>query len=171
MTHSIHFLPQVDEIIVLGNGTVLEKGSYQDLLSKKGVFAKNLKTFMKHSGPEGEATVNDDSEEDDDDCGLIPTVEEIPEDAASLTMKRENSLRRTLSRSSRSSGRHRKSLKNSMKIKNVTALKEKEELVRGQKLIKKEFMETGKVNTTRRKVLLEGKSGLESEKVWKLVET
>lgn len=58
--------------------------------------------------------------------------------------------------SSRPSGRHRKSLKNSMKIKNVTALKEKEELVRGQKLIKKEFMETGKVNTTRRKVLLEG---------------
>ncbi|XP_038183156.1 ATP-binding cassette sub-family C member 2 [Arvicola amphibius] len=142
VTHSIHFLPQVDEIIVLGNGTVLEKGSYRDLLSKKGVFAKNLKTFLKHSGPEGEATVNDDSEEDDDDCGLIPTVEEIPEDAASLTMKRENSLRRTLSCSSRSSVRHRKSLKNSMKIKNV---KEKEELVRGQKLIKKEFMETGKV--------------------------
>ncbi|XP_041517852.1 ATP-binding cassette sub-family C member 2 [Microtus oregoni] len=145
VTHSIHFLPQVDEIIVLGNGTVLEKGSYRDLLSKKGVFAKNLKTFMKHSGPEGEATVNDDSEEDNDDSGLIPTVEEIPEEAASLTMKRENSLRRTLSHSSRSSGRHRKSLKNSMKIKNVTALKEKEELVRGQKLIKKEFMETGKV--------------------------
>ncbi|XP_057633187.1 ATP-binding cassette sub-family C member 2 [Chionomys nivalis] len=145
VTHSIHFLPQVDEIIVLGNGTVLEKGSYQDLLSKKGVFAKNLKTFMKHSRPEGEATVNDDSEEDDDDSGLIPAMEEIPEEAASLTMKRENSLRRTLSRSSRSSGRHRKSLKDSVKIKNVTALKEKEELVRGQKLIKKEFMETGKV--------------------------
>ncbi|XP_052568818.1 ATP-binding cassette sub-family C member 2 isoform X1 [Peromyscus californicus insignis] len=145
VTHSIHFLPQVDEIVVLGNGTILEKGSYQDLLSKKGVFAKNLKTFMKHSGPEGEATVNDDSEEDDDECGLMPTMEEIPEDAASLTMKRENSLRRTLSRSSRSSGRHRKSLKNSLKIKNVNALKEKEELVKGQKLIKKEFVETGKV--------------------------
>lgn len=42
--------------------------------------------------------VNDDSEEDDDDGGLIPSVEEIPEDAASLTMRRENSLRRTLSR-------------------------------------------------------------------------
>uniref|UniRef100_A0A8C2LWX6 ABC-type glutathione-S-conjugate transporter n=1 Tax=Cricetulus griseus TaxID=10029 RepID=A0A8C2LWX6_CRIGR len=145
VTHSIHFLPQVDEIIVLGNGTVLEKGSYQNLLSKKGVFAKNLKTFVKHSGPEGEATVNDDSEEDDDDCGLIPTVEEIPEDAASLTMKRENSLRRTLSRSSRSSGRHVKSLKDSLRVKNANALKEKEELVKGQKLIKKEFVETGKV--------------------------
>lgn len=58
--------------------------------------------------------------------------------------------------SSRSSGRHRKSLKNSLKIKNVTALKEKEELVRGQKLIKKEFMETGKVNTTCRKYCSRG---------------
>lgn len=145
VTHSIHFLPQVDEIVVLGNGTILEKGSYQNLLSKKGVFAKNLKAFTKHSGLEGEATVNDDSEEDDDDCGLMPTVEEIPEDAASLTMKRENSLRRTLSRSSRSSGRHVKSLKDSLRVKNANASKEKEEVVRGQKLIKKEFVETGKV--------------------------
>ncbi|XP_051002569.1 ATP-binding cassette sub-family C member 2 [Acomys russatus] len=146
VTHGIHFLPQVDEIVVLGNGTILEKGPYHDLLDKKGVFAKNLKTFMKHSGPEGETTVNDGSEEEDDDCGLIPTVEEIPEDAASLTMRRENSLRRTLSRRSRSSGRHGKSLKNSLKTKN--ALKKEEDLVKGQKLIKKEFVETGKVKFT-----------------------
>ncbi|XP_021060825.1 canalicular multispecific organic anion transporter 1 [Mus pahari] len=145
VTHGIHFLPQVDEIVVLGKGTVLEKGSYRDLMDKKGVFAKNWKTFMKHSGPEGEATVNSDSEEEDDDCGLIPTVEEIPDDAASLTMRRENSLRRTLSRSSRSSSRRGKSLKNSLKIKSVNTLNKKEEAVEGQKLIKKEFVETGKV--------------------------
>lgn len=145
VTHGIHFLPQVDEIVVLGKGTILEKGSYRDLLDKKGVFAKNWKTFMKHSGPEGEATVNNDSEAEDDDDGLIPTVEEIPEDAASLAMRRENSLRRTLSRSSRSSSRRGKSLKNSLKIKNVNVLKEKEKEVEGQKLIKKEFVETGKV--------------------------
>lgn len=42
--------------------------------------------------------VNNDSEEEDDDSGLMPTMEEIPEDAASLNMRRENSLRRTLSR-------------------------------------------------------------------------
>ncbi|XP_005407735.1 PREDICTED: canalicular multispecific organic anion transporter 1 [Chinchilla lanigera] len=145
VTHSIHFLPQVDEIVVLGNGTVLEKGSYKALLAKKGVFAKNLKTFIRHSSSEGEATVNDGSEEEDDDCGLIPSIEEIPEDAASLTMKRENSLHRTMSRSSRSSRRHLKSLKNSLKTQNVNALKEEEEVVKGQKLIKKEFMERGKV--------------------------
>ncbi|GAB1302447.1 ATP-binding cassette sub-family C member 2 [Apodemus speciosus] len=145
VTHGIHFLPQVDEIVVLGKGTILEKGSYRDLLGKKGVFAKNWKTFMKHSGPEGEATVNNDSEEEDDDSGLLPTMEEIPEDAASLNMRRENSLRRTLSRSSRSSSRRGKSLRNSLKIKSVTALDKKEEVVKGQKLIKKEFVETGKV--------------------------
>lgn len=56
VTHGIHFLPQVDEIVVLGNGTILEKGSYSSLLAKKGLFAKYLKTFAKQTGSEGEAT-------------------------------------------------------------------------------------------------------------------
>ncbi|XP_070636731.1 ATP-binding cassette sub-family C member 2 [Bos indicus] len=143
VTHSIHFLPQVDEIVVVGNGTIMEKGSYSTLLANKGLFAKNLKTFVKQTGPEDEATVNEDSE--DDDCGLVPSVEEIPEDVASLSMKRENDLHRTLSRRSRSSSRHLKSLKDSLKIRNANILKEEEEPVRGQKLIKKEFVQTGKV--------------------------
>uniref|UniRef100_A0A8C3X7S2 Multidrug resistance-associated protein 1 n=1 Tax=Catagonus wagneri TaxID=51154 RepID=A0A8C3X7S2_9CETA len=142
VTHSIHFLPQVDEIVVVGNGTILETGSYSALLAKKGLFVKNLKTFIKEADPEDKATVNEDSEEDD--YGLMPSVEEIPEDAASL--KRENSLRRTLSRSSRSNSRRLKSLKDSLNTQNVNILKEEEkEPVRGQKLIKKEFLQTGKV--------------------------
>lgn len=185
--------------------------------------------------------VNEDTE-DDDDCGLMPSVEEIPEDVASLTTKRENSLHRTLSRrlvilsagsprhihistrsfsfslwafpkgvdtgilpalplflwmewglgggrfppehfnvsrvtvtracfltlgctyvlknafrpppprflSSRSNSRHRKSLRNSLKTRNVNTLKEEEETVKGQKLIKKEFIQTGKVGTIKK---------------------
>lgn len=56
VTHSLHFLPQVDEIVVVENGTILEKGSYSSLLAKKGVFAKNLKMFVKHTDSEGEVT-------------------------------------------------------------------------------------------------------------------
>lgn len=41
-----------------------------------------------------------------------------------------------------------KSLKDSLKTRNVNIPKEEEELMKGQKLIKKEFMETGKVNAT-----------------------
>ncbi|XP_060027480.1 ATP-binding cassette sub-family C member 2 isoform X2 [Erinaceus europaeus] len=144
VTHSIHFLPQVDEIVLLENGTIVEQGSYNALLAKKGLFAKNLKTFIKQTGAEGEATVNEDSE-GEDDCGLMPSMEEIPEDAVSLTMKREESLRRTLSRSSRSSSRHRKSLKNSLKTQDMFPPKKKEEIVKGQKLIEKETVEAGKV--------------------------
>ncbi|XP_073096660.1 ATP-binding cassette sub-family C member 2 [Manis javanica] len=145
VTHSIHFLPQVDEIVLLGDGTILEKGSYSALLAKKGLFAKNLNTFIKQTGPEGEATVNEDSE-GEGDCGLIPSMEEIPEDAVSLTMKRENSLHQTLRHSSRSSRRHPKSLKLSLKTQNVKTLKEDEAPVKGQRLIEKEFIQTGKVN-------------------------
>ncbi|XP_066094773.1 ATP-binding cassette sub-family C member 2 [Saccopteryx bilineata] len=144
VTHSIHFLPQVDEIVVLENGTVSEKGSYSTLLAKNGVFAKNLKTFIKQTEPEGEATVNEDSEEEDD-SGLVSSVEEIPEDVASLTRNRETSFRRTLSRRSRSNSRSLKPLRNSLKTQNVNTLKKEEELVKGQKLIKKEIVETGKV--------------------------
>lgn len=40
--------------------------------------------------------VNEDSGEDD--YGLMTSVEEVPQDIAPLTMNRENSLHRTLSR-------------------------------------------------------------------------
>ncbi|KAK2499996.1 hypothetical protein MC885_018508 [Smutsia gigantea] len=87
---------------------------------------------------------NEDSE-GEDDYVLMPSIEEIPEDAASLTMKRENSLLRTLRHSSRSSRRHPKSLKLSLKTQNVKTLKEDEVPVKGQRLIEKEFIQTGKV--------------------------
>ena len=34
MTHGIHWLPMVDQIIVLNDGSVSEVGSYEELLSK-----------------------------------------------------------------------------------------------------------------------------------------
>lgn len=46
----------MDEIVVLEKGGILEKGSYSTLLAKKGLFAKNLKKFIKQTDPEGEAT-------------------------------------------------------------------------------------------------------------------
>nr|CAD7574755.1 unnamed protein product [Timema californicum] len=42
VTHSITFLPTVDEIVVLKNGEVSEMGSYHQLLERKGAFAEFL---------------------------------------------------------------------------------------------------------------------------------
>lgn len=45
VTHSICFLPQVDNIMVLVEGRVSEMGSYQYLLSENGTFAEFLRNY------------------------------------------------------------------------------------------------------------------------------
>lgn len=53
-----------------------------------------------------------------------------------------------LSLRSRSNSRPLKSFKSSLKTQNVNTPKAEEDLVKGQKLIEKEFIETGKVTVT-----------------------
>lgn len=45
MTHSISFLPQVDNIVVLVAGVVSEHGSYSTLLANRGAFAQFLNLY------------------------------------------------------------------------------------------------------------------------------
>lgn len=45
MTHSISFLPQVDNIVVLVAGAVSEHGSYSTLLANRGAFAQFLSLY------------------------------------------------------------------------------------------------------------------------------
>ncbi|GAB6029961.1 hypothetical protein CHUAL_005656 [Chamberlinius hualienensis] len=46
VTHGITYLPQVDVIIVLNDGSISEVGSYKELLAKKGAFAEFLMTYL-----------------------------------------------------------------------------------------------------------------------------
>ena len=57
VTHGVHWLPMVDNIIVIVNGEVSEVGSYEELLSHDGAFAQFLKTYLTQE--------ESDSEEDD----------------------------------------------------------------------------------------------------------
>uniref|UniRef100_A0A671T7U8 ATP-binding cassette, sub-family C (CFTR/MRP), member 2 n=1 Tax=Sinocyclocheilus anshuiensis TaxID=1608454 RepID=A0A671T7U8_9TELE len=47
VTHGISFLPYVDEIVVLVNGVVSEVGSYDGLRASKGAFSEFLETYGK----------------------------------------------------------------------------------------------------------------------------
>lgn len=47
VTHGVCFLPYVDEIVVLVNGTVSEIGSYNSLRASKGAFSEFLDTYAK----------------------------------------------------------------------------------------------------------------------------
>ncbi|XP_003374070.1 putative multi drug resistance-associated protein [Trichinella spiralis] len=47
VTHGLGYLKNVDKIIVLNNGTISEIGTYNELLSRKGAFAKLIETYIQ----------------------------------------------------------------------------------------------------------------------------
>ena len=62
VTHGITFLPQVDQIIVLKDGTISETGNYKELLAQKGAFAEFLMQHLEEDGegddvPEGKTAL------------------------------------------------------------------------------------------------------------------
>ncbi|XP_055860701.1 multidrug resistance-associated protein 1-like isoform X2 [Biomphalaria glabrata] len=46
VTHGVHFLPQVDTIVVMNEGQISEVGSYEELLAHDGPFARFLKVHL-----------------------------------------------------------------------------------------------------------------------------
>ncbi|XP_010127494.1 PREDICTED: canalicular multispecific organic anion transporter 1 [Chlamydotis macqueenii] len=139
VTHSISFLPQADNIVVLVGGAVSEHGSYSTLLANRGAFAQ----FLNHYGSQEEDASEKNTTavavagyEEQGDEDLEPCVEESPDDVVTMTLKRETSIhQREFSRSLS------KCSTNSWK----KAKEEPPKNMKGQKLIEKEAVETGKV--------------------------
>ena len=49
VTHNLAFLDQTDQILLVSDGKITEKGSYQQLIQQNGEFAQLL-TFMEQKG-------------------------------------------------------------------------------------------------------------------------
>ncbi|XP_064519063.1 ATP-binding cassette sub-family C member 2 [Pseudopipra pipra] len=139
VTHSISFLPQVDNIVVLAAGAVTEHGSYSNLLANKGAFAQFLNLYGRQEEDVSEKNntavgLAGDEEQSDED--LEPCVEEGPEDVVTMTLKREASI-------------HRRQLSRSLSKRSTSSQKKAQEeppkKVKGQQLIEKEAVETGRV--------------------------
>ena len=47
MTHGIHWLPMVDRIIVMRDGSIQEIGSYSELINVGGAFAEFIETYLQ----------------------------------------------------------------------------------------------------------------------------
>uniref|UniRef100_A0A8C9FFD1 Canalicular multispecific organic anion transporter 1 n=1 Tax=Pavo cristatus TaxID=9049 RepID=A0A8C9FFD1_PAVCR len=93
VTHSISFLPQVDNIVVLVAGAVSEHGSYSTLLANRGAFAQFLNSYGSQEEGAAEETTADGVEEQGDE-GMEPCVEEGPDDVVTMALKREASIHR-----------------------------------------------------------------------------
>lgn len=46
VTHGVHWLPKVDHILVIDNGVITETGTFEDLVSQAGAFAKFLEEHL-----------------------------------------------------------------------------------------------------------------------------
>jgi ATP-binding cassette, subfamily C (CFTR/MRP), member 1 len=52
VTHALTYLPKVDEIFVMLNGEITERGTYKELLARKGAFAEFLIQYLQEQGDE-----------------------------------------------------------------------------------------------------------------------
>ncbi|PVD27626.1 hypothetical protein C0Q70_12792 [Pomacea canaliculata] len=129
VTHGIHWLPMVDEIIVLSDNSISEKGSYDTLMSHNGPFANFLKLHLQQK---------EDMEEEEDpeirefECGGIKNPKIICSSRKS---------RRTTSKSSR--------MTDATKCKFSTChLQEDTSQEDNYRLVKEETIEKGNVKTS-----------------------
>lgn len=54
MTHGLTYLPKVEKIVVLKNGTITEQGSYKELIEKKGEFQEFLLQYLAEENEDEE---------------------------------------------------------------------------------------------------------------------
>ena len=56
MTHGITHLPQMDLIIIMKEGRIIEMGSYQELVHEKGAFSEFIIQFISQEGDDSGQT-------------------------------------------------------------------------------------------------------------------
>ncbi|CAG2203752.1 ABCC3 [Mytilus edulis] len=75
VTHGVHWLPKVDDIIVMDNGRISERGTFQQLLQHNGPFAQFLQIYLLH----------DDAPEEENDTEISKIKDEIWDQVESVT--------------------------------------------------------------------------------------
>lgn len=54
VTHGLGYLKNVDQIIVLRDGRISERGTYKELLSRRGAFADLIENYLEQKVKEAE---------------------------------------------------------------------------------------------------------------------
>ncbi|XP_046739582.1 multidrug resistance-associated protein 1 isoform X10 [Diprion similis] len=151
VTHGITYLPEVDNIIVIKNGEVTERGTYKQLLEKKGAFAEFLVQHLQEVEADAvsEADLDEIKQQLESTIGTDDLqqklsrarsrVSESHSDSGSVNEKR--SLNGSLKR------QHSIDSHNSVSLLHRNSVKEKDALPAkvGEKLIEVEKTETGSV--------------------------
>ncbi|RCN32693.1 hypothetical protein ANCCAN_21498 [Ancylostoma caninum] len=70
VTHRLSYVKRADEIVVLGDGQIIEIGRYDDLMKKCGVFAKFAGEYSSKSKEEEEDSGIDDVSSLENICAI-----------------------------------------------------------------------------------------------------
>lgn len=60
VTHALHFLPDVDRIITLVDGAIVEEGTYDELVRSQGAFSRLVAEFGGEQEAENEKQLEDE---------------------------------------------------------------------------------------------------------------
>lgn len=145
ITNGIQYLPNVDDIIVLKEGEISERGTYKELLAKNGAFAEFLRQHLE--------TADDDIDELED-ATLLQDLQGVVGDIEKIRKKRRVSGSESEAGLSESSPRRRPLLGRTIsEIERRSSAAEslkssRGSQVGGSKLIEKEKSETESVKLT-----------------------
>ncbi len=56
VTHGITYLPKVDQIIVIKQGTVTEVGGFEELVERNGDFSEFIRTYISENTTDSDET-------------------------------------------------------------------------------------------------------------------
>ncbi|CAL1542108.1 unnamed protein product [Lymnaea stagnalis] len=104
VTHGIHWLPSVDTIVVMSNGTISEYGTYEELLSRNGAFAQFLAQYLTK-----EMEKEDTQTEETDivvKADILRRLASVTSDSESLINPRQPGISRLLSSDLEKSQQH-----------------------------------------------------------------
>ncbi|PAA56638.1 hypothetical protein BOX15_Mlig005571g4 [Macrostomum lignano] len=150
VTNAIQWLPFVDNILVLSQGTVSEHGTYEQLMSRNGPFAQFLKQYITQEAEENEADEETGEIGEHEEPEVARLKEEVLSRVERLTSEDEDAISRRNSptntaRSSSRRGGRRLSRRMSSRQQDVEQIKEEAKRKEREKLIQEERSATGNV--------------------------
>jgi len=143
VTHSLHYLssPHVDQIVLMHGGRIQEQGSFAELMSKDGHFAKLMR---EHGGEKAKSEEGDNNEDNNDVDQQVDDGESVPspdagsvkpvaisdgavQDPSIISISKSNGMNGV----DPATGSNVESSKSKVKTGGVVGLMEKEERVKG----------------------------------------
>ncbi|XP_046577437.1 multidrug resistance-associated protein 1-like [Haliotis rubra] len=129
VTHGIHWLPEVDSILVMTSGQISETGTYEELLQHNGPFAQFLQNYLLDS--------KDDNDDDPEELEMKRKVLQRLESVTSEEDTEGGARRARIKSLTESLEKSHEMKKGKMAI--------KEDVTQESKLVEEEKVEEGKV--------------------------